>query len=169
MAVTGTQSRSEETIAIERVAEHVGVEALAQEQRVEVRRPQDDAHRIVAEADEEVQQLLAVRREQPVGVREARGDGLDVGEDIHLGAGEGRAVGAAGDLEPLAIAPHLVGPGVGPVLRGARRELARAGAEAAQVDARRRVGGPAPRGQEPRAQHRGVRDLLGGVPAARHG
>ncbi len=144
----------EQAVAVERVAQVVGVQALDEQHAVDPRRTEHHAHGIVREAGELAVELVRVAREQAVDGGEAARH--LVAELAHLGrlAVEDGAVPAPLHDRAVAHHPHLVGAHAQPLDHLLRGELAVDGRHSGDVHSREVVPLADLEGEEAHAQHR---------------
>jgi hypothetical protein len=127
----------EEAFQFERVAQEVGVKALAQQEAVGVRVAHDDANFVRREACKGpafCQQAFALAHEQAIHRHEALDELLRVVGRVDLFRAEAGAVRAAGQFRPLTRNAHLVRPRVLKFDGALRRRLPRDRAQPAHVE-----------------------------------
>ena len=153
----------EQPVAVERVSEHVGMVALAQELSIRARRSHEDAHGIRRETCQSTvwsEQLVAPAQENRVCRAKPSNDGVAVVTHVYRHTVESGKIEARVDFVPRPDQPHHIRSGIRPLGRRVWRELTLRRAEAAQIDAGVRRRDAATLGKQAVPQHRVVSQVV---------
>jgi hypothetical protein len=157
----------EETIAVERVAQQIGMHALRKEQTVGARGPKHHAHGVGGECRHGAarsEQRVALARDQTVHVRKTGSDLIAELKHVERTTVEVGTVVGALHLDVLAHRAHFVGAPLLPVKHAVRTHQSFHRGDAAEIDSAGRIGAARRHRQEPDAQYRSHHQACGQAP-----